>query len=65
MVDATIVGPDWLRKRPEAASPDLLREMVATFIAAAQGDRALAPAEAPAAYGGHWIRSARSGLHSG
>jgi len=45
VVDATMVGPDWLRKRLEAASPDLLREMVATFIAALMG------AEADAACG--------------
>src|SRR5664280_3648303 len=35
-----MVGPDWLRKRMEAASPDLLREMVATFIATLMGAEA-------------------------
>ena len=40
MVDATMVGSDWLRNRLEAASPDLLREMVATFIAALMGAEA-------------------------
>jgi putative transposase len=35
-----MVGPDWLRKRMESASPDLLREMVATFIATLMGAEA-------------------------
>ena len=35
MVDSTmVVGPDWLRKQLERATPDLLREMVGAFIAA-------------------------------
>ncbi len=35
MVDSTmVVGPDWLRKQLQKASPDLLREMVEGFIAA-------------------------------
>ena len=34
MVDSTmVVGPDWLRKQLQKASPDLLREMVTGFIA--------------------------------
>lgn len=45
MVDATIVaGPDWLRKQLEKASPDLLREMVATFR---RGGGQPAPARGP------------------
>jgi hypothetical protein len=28
-----VVGPDWLRKQLQKASPDLLREMVTGFIA--------------------------------
>jgi len=35
VVDSTmIVGPDWLRKQMAKASPDLLREMVESFVAA-------------------------------
>jgi len=41
MVDSTmVVGVDWLRKQLEAASPDLLREMVGGFIAALMGAEA-------------------------
>jgi putative transposase len=35
VVDSSmVVGVDWLRKQLEKASPDLLREMVAAFVAA-------------------------------
>ena len=38
MVDSTmVVGPDWLGKQLAKASPDLLREMVATFITTLMG----------------------------
>jgi hypothetical protein len=34
---AMVVGPEWLGKQLEKASPDLLREMVMTFVAALMG----------------------------
>jgi len=42
-----VVGPEWLRKQLESASPDLLREMVATFVAALMGAEADAVCGAP------------------
>jgi putative transposase len=48
VVDSTmVVGPDWLRKQLESASPDLLREMVATFVASLMGAEADAVCGAP------------------
>ena len=48
MVDSTmVVGVDWLRKQLEAASPDLLREMVGAFVAALMGAEADAICGAP------------------
>ena len=41
MVDSTmVVGPEWLGKQLEKASPDLLREMVSAFVAALMGAEA-------------------------
>ncbi len=41
MVDSTmVVGADWLGKQLEQASPDLLREMVLTFITTLMGAEA-------------------------
>jgi transposase-like protein len=38
VVDSTmVVGPAWLGKQLEKASPDLLREMVEAFVAALMG----------------------------
>jgi len=48
VVDSTmIVGPDWLRKQMAKASPDLLREMVETFVTALMGAEADAVCHAP------------------
>lgn len=50
MVDSMMVaGPDWLRKQLESASPDLMREMLDTFIAASMS--AEVDAECGAGYG--------------
>src|SRR5664279_149253 len=42
-----VVGPEWFRKQLESASPDLLREMVGSFIAALMGAEADAVCGAP------------------
>jgi putative transposase len=48
VVDSTmVVGPDWLRKQMRQASPDLLREMVETFVAALMSAEAGAVCNAP------------------
>ncbi len=48
MVDSMmVVGPEWLRKQLESASPDLLREMVGSFIASLMGAEADAVCGAP------------------
>ncbi len=48
MVDSTmVVGPDWLRKQLQKASPDLLREMVTGFIATLMSAEAEALCNAP------------------
>lgn len=48
MVDSTmVVGPEWLSKQLQSASPDLLREMVTAFIATLMSAEAEALCNAP------------------
>jgi putative transposase len=53
-----VVGPDWLGKRLASASPDLLREMVGSFIAALMG------AEADAVCGAEYGESSPERVNS-